>query len=323
MPALAPTRHPRADRDDLRAATGQGAHDRGAATDVRPVADDDSRGDPALHHRGAQRAGVVVDEAFMHDGRPAGEVRTEADPGGVGDAHTAGNHVVGHPRELVHAPHGHRSPAAEQAQPRRLEPVHRARPLAGPHHVGQHAEHPVEVEPVRRDQPVGQQVQAQVGIGRVRRCGVESDDGAHDRTPDTPPLVPAFQRAQRGERGAVAGRRGVGRTDDGRGIPGIEHLPRIGRGDQPVRPGRLSRSPRGGGRSGIGGRHGWLPYRRDPDTSRRPTGRSARRPPRPHDGARRAHRGPVRHPLSQRLRAGDRGRGRGGAGRPRAPDGRP
>src|SRR5690606_2759304 len=55
-----------ADRDDLLAAAGQGAHDRGAAADVGAVAHDDARGDAALDHRGAEGARVEVHEALVH-----------------------------------------------------------------------------------------------------------------------------------------------------------------------------------------------------------------------------------------------------------------
>ena len=97
------------DRDDLLAAAGQGAHDRGAAADVGAVADHDAGADPALHHRGAQRAGVVVDEALVHHGGAGREVGAEADPVGVGHAYAGRQHVVGHPGELVHAEDLHRT----------------------------------------------------------------------------------------------------------------------------------------------------------------------------------------------------------------------
>ena len=87
MPALAPSRQRSPMRDDLRAAAGERAHDRGAAADVGAVADDDARGDAALDHRRAERAGVEVHEALVHDRGAGREVRAEADPVGVGDPH--------------------------------------------------------------------------------------------------------------------------------------------------------------------------------------------------------------------------------------------
>ena len=72
-----------ADAHAFRAAAGQGAHGRRAAPDVGAVADDDALADPALDHRGAEGAGVEVDEALVHDRGAAGEVGTEPHPVGV------------------------------------------------------------------------------------------------------------------------------------------------------------------------------------------------------------------------------------------------
>src|SRR5688572_12071155 len=77
-----------------------------AAADVAAVADDDTRGDPALHHGDADGAGVEVDEPLVHDGRTGGQVRAEPDPVGVGDPYPRRGHVVDHPGELVHPVHG-------------------------------------------------------------------------------------------------------------------------------------------------------------------------------------------------------------------------
>src|SRR3712207_7453238 len=51
-----------ADRDDVLASAAERPHDRGAAADVRAVADDDARRDAALDHRRAERPGVEVAE---------------------------------------------------------------------------------------------------------------------------------------------------------------------------------------------------------------------------------------------------------------------
>ena len=59
--------------------------------------------DPALDHRGAERAGVEVHEALVHHGRALGEVGAEAHAVGVGDPHAGRRDVVGHARELVDA----------------------------------------------------------------------------------------------------------------------------------------------------------------------------------------------------------------------------
>jgi len=95
-----------AEADHLAAAAGKRAHDRRPAADVGAVADHHAGADPAFHHRRAERTGVEVDEALVHHGGAGGEVCAQAYAVGVGDAHAGGDHVVGHPRELVHAEHG-------------------------------------------------------------------------------------------------------------------------------------------------------------------------------------------------------------------------
>ena len=125
------------DGDHLGTATREGAHDRGPASDVGVLPDHDSRGDAALDHRGAEGAGVVVDEALVHDGRTGREVGAQAHPVAVGDAHPRRHHVVDHPRELVDAVDGHPLSGRLEAGPGLLEALDRARPRACPHHVGE------------------------------------------------------------------------------------------------------------------------------------------------------------------------------------------
>src|SRR5690606_8371170 len=119
--------------------------------------------------------------------------------------------VVDHARELVHAVHGDGLPGGAQAQPRLLEAVDGARAVVGPHDVGEDAEEPVEVEPVRHDEAVGQQVQAQVRVGGVRGRGVEVDLGAHDDDVDAAYLVALGEGVERGGGGRVGRRGDVGR----------------------------------------------------------------------------------------------------------------
>ena len=98
--------------------------------------------DAALDHRGAERAGVEVDEALVHDRRAGGQVGSEADPVGVGDADAGGDHVVGHPRELVEAEHLHRPPgqtAGRAVSARSPRPG--TGPGGGPDDVAEQAEH--------------------------------------------------------------------------------------------------------------------------------------------------------------------------------------
>ena len=85
-------------------------------------ADDDAGADPALDHRRAEGAGVVVDEALVHDRRALGEVGAQPHPVGVGDADAGGDDVVDHPRELVDAEDGH-VPDAPPAAGAALKPA--------------------------------------------------------------------------------------------------------------------------------------------------------------------------------------------------------
>src|SRR5699024_768108 len=91
------------DAHPLGAAPGERPHGRGAPADVGPVTDDDTLGDAALDHRGTQGPGVEVHEALVHDGGALGQVRAQAHPVRVPDAHTGGQHVVHHPGEPVEA----------------------------------------------------------------------------------------------------------------------------------------------------------------------------------------------------------------------------
>lgn len=92
-----------AQRDDVLAAAGQGAHDRCAATDIGAVINGDASGNAALNHGSAERASVEVHEALMHHGGAICQVRAKSDAVGVTDAHARGNHIVDHAWELVDA----------------------------------------------------------------------------------------------------------------------------------------------------------------------------------------------------------------------------
>ena len=95
--------------------------------------------DPALDHRGAERAGVVVDEALVHDRRALARCAPSRTRSRVGDPHARGQHVVDHPGELVDAQDLHR-PAAAQPHPGRSNPSTEHGPEGGPHDVGQDPE---------------------------------------------------------------------------------------------------------------------------------------------------------------------------------------
>ena len=198
MPALAPSRQRSPIEMTWRAAAGERAHDRGTAADVGAVTDDDPGRDAPLDHRGAQRAGVEVDEALVHHRGAAGQVRAQPHPVGVGDAHPGRHDVVGHPRELVDPVHRDRPVPGQQPQPGRLEPVDGARPDAGPHHVGSTPKMPSRLSPCGRDQPVREQVQAQVGVDRVGRCGVEVDHHVHHVLAHAAARVAPWPRGQVG-----------------------------------------------------------------------------------------------------------------------------
>jgi hypothetical protein len=239
--------------DDLLAASGQGAHDRGAAPDVGPVAHHDARADPALHHRGAERAGVEVDEALVHDGRAFGQVRTEAHPVGVGDADTGGQDVVGHPRELVDAEDADVAVCRREAQPGELEALHGAGAGAGPHDVGEQAEDAVEVDAVRGDQPVAEQVQPQPDVVGVGRGGLQVLDDGEDDGPAYPAVLVDALEAGQLDRGLDVTGRGAQR---GQRVPGVED-PALalgaGEGRESEGPGRGGSARRGGSISRGGG----------------------------------------------------------------------
>jgi len=92
-----------ADGDDFLTATRERAHDGRATSDVTSVADRDALRDTPLHHRGAERSRVVVDETLVHHGGPLRQVCTKAHPVYVGDTHPRRNDVVDHAREPVDA----------------------------------------------------------------------------------------------------------------------------------------------------------------------------------------------------------------------------
>ena len=219
MPGVGAEQAALADRDDLLAAAGEGAHDRGAAADVGAVADHDARRDPALDHRGAERAGVVVHEALVHHRRALGQVRAQAHPVGVGDPDAGRQHVVDHPRELVDAVDGHVLAGAAQPGPGGLEALDRARAGRGPHHVGEQPEDAVHRDRLRRDEPAREQVQPQPGVLGGGRGGLQVRrlDQAH-LAGDPAYVVGALERRE------LLRRRRVGRlrAQRGRGEPHVQ-----------------------------------------------------------------------------------------------------
>ena len=226
-----------ADADPLRAAAGEGAHDRRAAADVGAVADDDALADAALDHRGAERAGVEVDEALVHDRGARGEVGAEAHAVGVGDAHAGRHDVVGHPRELVDAERPATGPRASSRTRVSSKPSTAHGPCGRPHDVGQHAEDAVEVDRVGL-RPAGARAGAAAGRRRRRRPAAASRStrsGTHlAAAPRARRRVPTSASSRRGARLAGAGR---ARRAPGR-VPGVEDAsPSSVHGGQAVTPG--------------------------------------------------------------------------------------
>ena len=136
------------------------------------------RRDAALHHRGAQGAGVEVHEPFVHDGgsgRRCAPRRTRS----ASAMRTLRHHVVDHPGNLS-TPYTVTGPRrADAAGPTRI--LDAAGAVVGPHDVGQRAEHAVEVD-CGSDQAVRDQMQPQVGVIGVGGLVGEHRHGAdrHD-----------------------------------------------------------------------------------------------------------------------------------------------
>ena len=85
----------------------------------------------------------------MHDGGALGEVRAEPDPVGVGDPDPGGQHVVGHPGELVDPEHGDVPCAAVSPHPGQLEAVDGTGPGVVHTTLVSRPKMPVEVDRVR------------------------------------------------------------------------------------------------------------------------------------------------------------------------------
>src|SRR5664279_637332 len=126
----------------------------------------------------------------MHDGGAGGEVGAEAHTGCVGDAHPFGQDVVEHPRELVDA--GDNNSVALERHAKRTEVIGVYGTGVGPDDDRQGAEESVEVDAVGLHEQVAEQVQTQVGVGYVLRCGIQIDLDGDAFGADTA----AFIRAQ-------------------------------------------------------------------------------------------------------------------------------
>ena len=276
-------------RHALEAAAREHPHCRGAAADVGAVPDDDALGYPALHHRAAQRTGVVVDEAGVHDRRPLGQVGAQADIGRIADAHARGQHIVGHARELVDRVHLNRvAELGAQAGARDLEVLGGAGSDGGPHDIGQAGEDPVQIDCIGQGQAVGQDVETQVGARHRLRGIVQVGPAAHDGGVNSTCGVLALHGRQGGEQVGVA----VGGliAQNRPRVPDVEGVAVVGHGRQAETPCSASRhgaqpygtGSRRAGPPGIraGRREGSPPGRRrvPPDPAAAPPGRRRTRP---------------------------------------------
>jgi hypothetical protein len=158
------------------AATGQGAHDGCAAADIGTVADHNTLGNTAFHHGNAERAGVEVHEAGMHDGGAFGKVGTQTHAVGVADTHAGRHHIVDHARELVDRQHVHvnlrqsRNALVGRGHHVKLaqrEILDRERAIIGPYHIVEGCENAVQIQGVRLGETHAQQMQTQVCVGCV------------------------------------------------------------------------------------------------------------------------------------------------------------
>ncbi len=160
----------------LLAAAGESAHRGGAAAHIRAVAHNNALRDAALDHGGAQGAGVEVYEALMHHGRTGRQVRAQAQTVAVTNAHAGGHHVIHQARELINVAHAQ---VAQLAQTNRevLELGGQHRAVVGPRNICEGAEQSVQVQLVRADQGVREQVQTQVGVHGILGSLIQVDGG--------------------------------------------------------------------------------------------------------------------------------------------------
>jgi hypothetical protein len=187
-----------------------------AAADVGSVADDHALGDPALDHRGAERAGVEVHEALVHDRRAGRQVGAQAHPRGVRDAHALRKHVVGEPRELVDA--RDLDPGALQQRTQACGVGGEHRPALVHATFGRCPKMPSRLARWARQQ-VREGVQAQVGVGGGGGSRVQVDRELHRLDGDAR-RSSAPARASRAMADAASSPRTAGRADLGE--PGVQ-----------------------------------------------------------------------------------------------------
>jgi hypothetical protein len=153
-------------RNYLTATTTQSTHDWRAATDIRSIVDDYAGRNSTLNHGSPKSSRIEVDEALMHYGRARRKVRSEPYSISIGNSHSAWDYVICHSRELVDANDLKWAPSA-QAHSDHFKVISGARSGASPDHICEMSKDSIEICPVRLNQPVREQVQAQVNVDRV------------------------------------------------------------------------------------------------------------------------------------------------------------
>jgi hypothetical protein len=126
---------------------------------------------------------------------------------------------------------------AAQVQARVGDAVDRNGAGVGPRDDREDGEDAVEVDAARCHQPVGEQVQAKVGVGGVRRRRLQVLDHGEDRAHGDPPArIGVDAGIEVGDVGRVG-------AECGLGVPHVEHgVPGEGGKSQPGRPSRDGRS---------------------------------------------------------------------------------
>ena len=103
-------------------------------------------------------------------------MRAQAQTVTVANAHAGGNHVIHQARELINVAHAQVTQLA-QTNRKLLELGGKHRAVVGPRHVCESAEQAVQVQLVRANQGVGEQVQTQVGIHGIFGGLIQVDGG--------------------------------------------------------------------------------------------------------------------------------------------------
>ena len=143
-------------------------------------------------------------------------MRTQAQAVTVTNTHAGGNHVIHQAGELINVAH---TQVAQLAQTNRklLELGGKHRAVVSPRNIRQGAEQAVQVQLIRANQGVGEQVQAQVCVQGVFGCLIQVDGGGTHLGTGVARRVLSDQVLQLVRDGQVGG---LG--EGGRGEPGVQ-----------------------------------------------------------------------------------------------------